>query len=134
MSSTYKKVFLAYSSLYLIVFSIALMYMLRFIFSFTSLFHSWNWTNFKGILIVIVILILQFTILLIKKLTERRKIQLIVEQPILDIQNLNKEYESEAGIISVLTGINLKFYKSEIVSIMGPSGSENQPCLGLWDP
>ncbi|ETT59685.1 peptidase [Paenibacillus sp. FSL F4-0122] len=73
MSSTYKKVFLAYSSLYLIVFSIALMYMLRFIFSFTSLLHSWNWTNFKGLLIVIVILILHFTILLIKKINRKKE-------------------------------------------------------------
>ncbi|MEK3790398.1 ABC transporter ATP-binding protein [Paenibacillus sp. FSL R7-0204] len=56
---------------------------------------------------------------------------MIVEQPILAIQNLDKNYESEAGMISILKEINLKFYKKEIVSIMGPSGSGKSTLLGI---
>lgn len=56
---------------------------------------------------------------------------MLLEQPVLAIRNLKKDYKSEAGSISILKGINIKFYKGEVVSIMGPSGSGKSTLLGI---
>ena len=42
---------------------------------------------------------------------------------LVQVSNLTKTYQTEAGTIQVLKDINLKVYPGEIVAVMGPSGS-----------
>ena len=42
---------------------------------------------------------------------------------LIEIKNLNKEYNNEGVITSVLNGVSFKIDKGEFVAIMGPSGS-----------
>ncbi|MCX5892950.1 MAG: ABC transporter ATP-binding protein [Deltaproteobacteria bacterium] len=42
---------------------------------------------------------------------------------LIQVSNLTKIYQTEAGTIHVLKDINLKVYPGEIVAVMGPSGS-----------
>lgn len=44
-------------------------------------------------------------------------------QPLINVNNLKKEYCNEAVVTKVLKGIDLTIDKGEFVSIMGPSGS-----------
>ncbi|TPG69078.1 ABC transporter ATP-binding protein [Brevibacillus laterosporus] len=52
-------------------------------------------------------------------------------KPIIRVRNIVKEYETEAGKIKVLKGINTQFQAGEVVSIMGPSGSGKSTLLGI---
>jgi putative ABC transport system ATP-binding protein len=42
---------------------------------------------------------------------------------LIQVNNLTKTYQTDAGAITVLKDINLKVYPGEIVAVMGPSGS-----------
>ncbi len=42
---------------------------------------------------------------------------------LIQVSNLTKSYQTEAGNIHVLKDINMKVYAGEIVAVMGPSGS-----------
>ena len=42
---------------------------------------------------------------------------------LIQVSNLTKIYQTEAGTINVLKDINMKVYPGEIVAVMGPSGS-----------
>ncbi|MEH7456975.1 ABC transporter ATP-binding protein [Bacillus sp. JJ1127] len=53
------------------------------------------------------------------------------KQPILQVQEVKKTYETEAGTIQILKGINTQFYPGEVVSIIGPSGSGKSTLLGI---
>ncbi|MCM3736561.1 ABC transporter ATP-binding protein [Bacillus cytotoxicus] len=54
-----------------------------------------------------------------------------IKHPILQVQGLKKNYETEAGIIHILKGIDTQFYRGEVVSIIGPSGSGKSTLLGI---
>lgn len=43
--------------------------------------------------------------------------------PILELQNVSKEYQLDSQNLSVLKNINLKVEKGDFIAIMGPSGS-----------
>ncbi|WP_242223809.1 ABC transporter ATP-binding protein [Bacillus cereus group sp. BfR-BA-01380] len=53
------------------------------------------------------------------------------KHPILQVQGIKKNYETEAGIIHILKGIDTQFYRGEVVSIIGPSGSGKSTLLGI---
>jgi putative ABC transport system ATP-binding protein len=50
---------------------------------------------------------------------------------LIELQNLEKEYDLGLVKLHVLRGINLKIKKSEIVAIMGPSGSGKSTMLHM---
>jgi len=50
---------------------------------------------------------------------------------LIELQNLEKEYDLGLVKLHVLKGINLKIKKSEIVAIMGPSGSGKSTMLHM---
>jgi putative ABC transport system ATP-binding protein len=50
---------------------------------------------------------------------------------IIELQNLEKEYDLGPVKLQVLKGINLKIKKSEVVAIMGPSGSGKSTILHM---
>ncbi|MFY0654216.1 MAG: ABC transporter ATP-binding protein [Cyclobacteriaceae bacterium] len=45
------------------------------------------------------------------------------DQPLLKIQNLNLQYETDKGVFTALKGINLEIKKGEILAIVGETGS-----------
>jgi len=50
---------------------------------------------------------------------------------VIELQNLEKEYDLGPVKLQVLKGINLKIKKSEVVAIMGPSGSGKSTILHM---
>ncbi len=52
-------------------------------------------------------------------------------EPIISVRNLHHSYKEGDGVKEVLHGINLDFYRGEIVIIMGPSGSGKSTLLKL---
>jgi len=51
--------------------------------------------------------------------------------PVISIRNLNKNYHTEAGEVSVLKNINLEVQSGEFVAIMGPSGSGKSTFMNI---
>ena len=49
----------------------------------------------------------------------------------LELHNIKKEYPAGDGLVHALKGINLKFRKSEFVSILGPSGCGKTTMLNI---
>ena len=49
----------------------------------------------------------------------------------LELKNIKKDYPAGDGIVHALKGINLKFRKSEFVSILGPSGCGKTTLLNI---
>jgi putative ABC transport system ATP-binding protein len=55
---------------------------------------------------------------------------------VIELKQLTKRYDDEAGVFDALKGIDLKVEKGEFVSIIGPSGSGKSTLmniLGLLD-
>ncbi len=53
------------------------------------------------------------------------------DEPLIRIEHLYKEYETEAGPVPVLTDVNLVVQRSEFVAIMGPSGSGKSTFMNI---
>ncbi len=49
----------------------------------------------------------------------------------LELRNIKKDYDAGGGVVHALKGINLKFRKSEFVSILGPSGCGKTTMLNI---
>lgn len=54
-----------------------------------------------------------------------------MNEPILNVQNLHRKINSQAGVINILNGINLKVERAESVAIVGQSGSGKSTLLSL---
>ncbi len=55
-----------------------------------------------------------------------------VEAPaVLQTQNVYKEYQTSAGVVAAVRGVNLSIVEGEFASIMGPSGSGKTTLLSL---
>ncbi|MER3407637.1 MAG: ABC transporter ATP-binding protein [Nitrososphaera sp.] len=50
---------------------------------------------------------------------------------VLDVQNVTKTFDSAAGRVAALRGINLSIRRGEFVSIVGPSGSGKSTLLNI---
>jgi putative ABC transport system ATP-binding protein len=53
------------------------------------------------------------------------------EEPLIRIEHLCKEYETDAGPVPVLSDVNLAVQRSEFVAIMGPSGSGKSTFMNI---
>ncbi|OGS98661.1 MAG: macrolide ABC transporter ATP-binding protein [Gallionellales bacterium RIFCSPLOWO2_12_FULL_59_22] len=51
--------------------------------------------------------------------------------PVISIENLNKSYETSAGLFPALKDINLAIAQGEFVAIMGPSGSGKSTFMNI---
>lgn len=51
--------------------------------------------------------------------------------PVIELQDVTKNYYLEKLVIEVLKGINLSIYKGEYVAIMGPSGSGKSTLMNI---
>lgn len=50
---------------------------------------------------------------------------------VIDLKNLAKRYDDEAGVYDALKGIDLKVYEGEFLNIMGPSGSGKSTLMNI---
>jgi len=50
---------------------------------------------------------------------------------VIDLKNLSKRYDDEAGVYDALRGIDLKVYEGEFINIMGPSGSGKSTLMNI---
>jgi len=55
----------------------------------------------------------------------------MAEEPLIRIERLYKEYETDAGPVPVLSDVNLAVRRSEFVAIMGPSGSGKSTFMNI---
>jgi len=55
----------------------------------------------------------------------------VFSEPIVSIENVSKEYQRDAFVIPVLSGIDLQLMAGDYVSLMGPSGSGKSTLLNL---
>lgn len=55
----------------------------------------------------------------------------MAEEPLVRIEHLYKEYETDAGPVPVLSDVNLAVKRSEFVAIMGPSGSGKSTFMNI---
>ena len=51
--------------------------------------------------------------------------------PLLDLDNVIKDYASEAGVFRALHGVTMKVMKGEFMAIMGPSGSGKSTLMNI---
>lgn len=56
---------------------------------------------------------------------------LLPSEPLIDLQDLQKRYESKSGVVLALRGVNLQFERGEFVAIVGASGSGKSTLLQL---
>ena len=52
-------------------------------------------------------------------------------KPFLELRNINLSFNTKAGLISILNGVNLKVMQEEAVALIGPSGSGKSSLLML---
>jgi putative ABC transport system ATP-binding protein len=50
---------------------------------------------------------------------------------VIDLKNLSKRYDDEAGVYDALKKIDLKVYEGEFINIMGPSGSGKSTLMNI---
>ncbi len=55
----------------------------------------------------------------------------MAEEPLIRIEHLHKEYDTDAGRVPVLSDVNLVVQRSEFVAIMGPSGSGKSTFMNI---
>lgn len=53
------------------------------------------------------------------------------DSPLLEIRNLRKNYQTPAGVIEALRGVNLKLYPAEFVAVVGKSGAGKSTLVNL---
>ena len=51
--------------------------------------------------------------------------------PLLDLENVVKDYASEAGVFRALHGVSLRVAEGELMAIMGPSGSGKSTLMNI---
>lgn len=54
-----------------------------------------------------------------------------MDDPVIEINDLVKSYETKAGTVEVLKGISLTVHKSEFLGVIGPSGSGKTTLMSL---
>ncbi len=55
----------------------------------------------------------------------------VATKPIIQIENLSKDYVLESGVVQALRSVDLSIGEGELVAIMGPSGSGKSTLLNL---
>ena len=52
-------------------------------------------------------------------------------QPVIEIRNVTKRYDDDAGVLDALKGVNLKVMPGDFLAIMGPSGSGKSTLMNI---
>ncbi len=52
-------------------------------------------------------------------------------QPVIEIKNVTKRYDDDAGVLDALKGVNLKVMPGDFLAIMGPSGSGKSTLMNI---
>ena len=52
-------------------------------------------------------------------------------ETVIELKNLTKRYDDEAGVYDALKGVDLNVAKGEFVAIMGPSGSGKSTLMNI---
>ncbi len=55
----------------------------------------------------------------------------MADEPLIRVEHLYKQYETEAGPVPVLFDVNLVVHRSEFVAVMGPSGSGKSTFMNI---
>jgi len=55
----------------------------------------------------------------------------MADEPLIRVERVYKQYETEAGPVPVLFDVNLVVHRSEFVAIMGPSGSGKSTFMNI---